>query len=228
MKKLPVIIAVIGLLATTLTGTAQTFSIKAGLTFANLHSESDGPDSLFDQKLKHGYQLGAMAEFPLSERLAIETGLIFSTKGYRIKEDIESGFGPSYEYKGRLELLYVEVPIQLTGTCKVGKLNFFGTFGPYLGYGIYGRFKDEFTIFGETETTSDDVKWGNDKTEDFIKRLDYGLTAGAGVDLNKFRIGLSYSYGLANISSFTDGNTKVQNRVIGIAVSYRFKKNVSE
>lgn len=127
-----------------------------------------------------------------------------------------------------MELLYVEVPIQLTGTCKVGKLNFFGTFGPYLGYGIYGRFKDEFTIFGETETTSDDVKWGNDKTEDFIKRLDYGLTAGAGVDLNKFRIGLSYSYGLANISSFTDGNTKVQNRVIGIAVSYRFKKNVSE
>jgi len=211
-----------------LNSNAQTISIKAGLIFSNLHIEDDGPDSEFDSKIKIGYQLGAMVAFPISEKFAFETGILFSTKGNRIKQDIPSGFGPDFEFKSILELVYVEVPLHLERKFTIGKLEMFGAFGPYVAYGLYGRTKSEIVVFGEAEKVIDDVKWGNDEMTGELRRLDYGLTAGAGVHLKSFRVAITYSYGLANISSYTDNNSKIQNRVVGLAVSYRFGKKTKE
>lgn len=43
-----------------------------------------------------------------------------------------------------------------------------------------------------------DVEWGSDENDDF-KRLDYGLSAGVGVEFNAVQVGVSYSIGIADI-----------------------------
>lgn len=62
----------------------------------------------------------------------------------------------------------------------------YGVFGPYLGYGLSGKMESSYKIFYEgdlfeSESESYDVDWGNDEDEDMLKRLDYGLTFGAGI-----------------------------------------------
>ena len=68
----------------------------------------------------------------------------------------------------------------------------------------------------------EDVEWGSDKEKDDLKRLDFGLTMGGGVEINSIQIGLTYALGLANISSYTDYGTKINNRVLGLSVGYKF------
>jgi hypothetical protein len=55
---------------------------------------------------------------------------------------------------------------------------------------------------------------------DGLNKLDFGLTAGVGVSIYSFQIGLSYGFGLSNISSYSD--VIIRNRVLGISVGYVF------
>jgi len=63
--------------------------------------------------------------------------------------------------------------------------------------------------------------WGSGEY-DFLKRLDFGLTGGAGIEINFIQIDLSYGLGLANISSYTNDGDKINNRVLGIFLGYKF------
>lgn len=89
--------------------------------------------------------------------------------------------------------------------------------------GLSGKSKYEVTDWDETETETEeeDIKWGSDYESDF-KRLDFGLTMGAGVEINSIQIGLTYGLGLANISPSTDNGSKINNRVLGLSVGYKF------
>ena len=100
-------------------------------------------------------------------------------------------------------------------------------FGSYIGIGLSGTIKGEVIVDGLTTSQEIDIEWGSDIDSDF-KRMDFGLIIGAGVELNSIQIGLNYSLGLANISPQT--NVKVNNRVLGISVGYKFgeKKKTSQ
>jgi len=74
---------------------------------------------------------------------------------------------------------------------------------------------------GNSETEKEDINWGSDEDEDDLKRFDFGLSLGAGVELDAFQIGLSYGMGLANISPYTGNGMKTNNRVLAITGSYR-------
>ena len=84
------------------------------------------------------------------------------------------------------------------------------------------KLKAEFTYGGESDSEEEDVEWGSDEENDDLKRLDFGLTMGAGVEISSIQIGLTYGLGLANISSYNDNGNKINNRVLGISVGYKF------
>ena len=88
--------------------------------------------------------------------------------------------------------------------------------------GLTGQSKTVTTIDGKTEKEKEDVEWGSEKGKSDLKRLDFGLTIGAGVEIDLFQIGLGYNLGLANISPYNDGGMKINNRVIGLSVGYKF------
>jgi hypothetical protein len=200
---------------------AQNFGLKGGLNLSNMLMKDDEDTYSDDFKMKPGFHIGATAEFPLSDMLSFETGLLLSTKGYKMSEE-DTDDGETYKYEVKLNLLYLDIPLTGKATFDVGGAKIYGVFGPYVGMGLSGKTKSEYTDDGETETYEDDIEWGSDEEKSELKRLDFGLTMGAGVEINSIQIGLTYNMGLANISPYTEDGFKINNRVLGLSVGYKF------
>ena len=199
---------------------AQTFGIKGGLNLSNMLMEEDGETWSDDFKMKPGFHIGGVVDFPFTDLLSLETGLILDTKGFKAKEE-----GSGYSYKETLNLYYLDIPVILKVGFDVGSnVRIFGDAGPYIGVGLSGKVKSVYEDQGSEETDEEKIEWGN-TDDDHLKRLDYGLTFGGGVEISAFVIGISYDLGLANISAYTDYETKIKNRVLKIYFGYWFGKN---
>ena len=205
MKINKLLIIVVAFTMTTKSFAQVKYGVKAGLNLANINeksslgSENDGKTS------KIGFHFGGTAEFPASEAVSVQTGLLFSSKGYKV----------SYEgASGSTNVNYLEIPINTIYKIEIGSSKLCLSAGPYLGYAVSANAK-----YGDLEG---DLKIGSGK-EDDIKALDYGLNIGAGVELNdKITIGLQYGIGLANISPYTEYGFSAKNNVFGISVGYMF------
>jgi hypothetical protein len=203
---------------------AQSFGIKAGLNLSNLLVKDDYDTYSDDFKMNPGFHFGPTIEFPMNEMLSFESGLLLSTKGTKMSEK-ESFDGYSYEYTSKINLLYLDIPLTAKATFDIGNSKAYGILGPYVGIGLSGKSKSEYTEDGETDTEEEDLSFGSDENEDDLKSLDYGLTAGIGIELNSIQIGVTYNLGLANISIDTEDSYKINNRVLGISVGYKFGGN---
>lgn len=203
---------------------AQEFGVKAGFNSSNMLVVDDSDLVDADFNMKAGFHIGVTAEFPLTEMFSLETGLLLSTKGVISKDRFtDEDIGLIYEYKANLNPLYLDIPITAKASFDIGGAKIYGVFGPYLGIGLSGKIKQEMRINGDTTLSEEiDIEWGSDEESSNLKRVDYGLIIGAGVELNSVQIGLNYSLGLANISTVTD--VKVNNRVLGISIGYKFGK----
>jgi hypothetical protein len=173
-----------------------------------------------DYKLNPDFHLGMTAEFPLNEILSFETGFMISPRGYRVHTE-ETVSGESYVTNIKTNLLYFDVPITAKAAYNLGSAKIYGVIGPYVGVGLKGQTKSEVTSGGNTIIDKGDINWGS-HDYDNLKRLDFGLTIGAGIEKNSVQVGLSYGLGLANISPVTDNGRKISNRVLAISAGYRF------
>lgn len=207
------------LVALTLPTLAQSFGIKGGLNLANMIVKDDDGTMSDDFKMNPGYLVGLTAEIPVAETASFETGLFLSTKGFKMNEE-ETFNGSTYTFKSKANLLYLDIPLLAKAYFDAGPSKIYGAFGPYLGYGLSGKIKSEVTGGGETETDEEDVDWGSGEDNE-LKRLDYGLMAGVGIEVSSLQIGLNYSLGLANIASTTENGSKANNRVLSITVAYK-------
>ena len=157
-------------------------------------------------------------EVPITDMLAFESGLILGTKGTKMHEEID--MDGIVDMKFNTNLLYLDIPLNLKAYFDAGGVKAYGSFGPYFGMGLSGKMKVKAEYDGETEEESEDIEWGSDAEEDDLKRLDFGLAFGAGVDLKPITIGVSYGLGLANISAYTDGGASIKNSLIALSVGY--------
>ena len=194
---------------------AQTFGLKAGLNLSNMIFKDD--DVNYSNELNNipGFHIGAIVDMPLNEFLSFESGLLFTTKGFKIKEEEEEVVNSI-----KNKLYYLDIPLTIKASHDLCKgLKIFGTAGPYVGIGLSGKAKG--TIDGvSNEKTTD---WGN-SDEDTFKRLEWGLTFGGGVEINSIIIGVSYDLGLSNISANQDNGTTIKNKVLKFSVGYMFGK----
>jgi hypothetical protein len=214
LMKLLIVIVMFGIATDSL---AQSFGIKAGLNLSNMLIKDDDEIYTDNSRMKPGFNAGATLEFPIKGMFSFDMGLLLSTKGYKLDEKLGN-----YETASTIKLLYIDIPLTGKAYFNIGGAKIYGAFGPYLGIGLSGEGKYEVTINGNTTNETVTVDWGTDPVKDDMKRLDFGLTAGAGVEFNSIEIGMSYGLGFANISSYTDGGRKVSNRVLGISLGYKF------
>ena len=147
--------------------------------------------------------------------------MLLATKGYKADYDILIN-NISGNVKSEMNFLYLDIPLTAKAAYDLGGAKIYGVLGPYLGIGLSGHAKTELSDKGVTETHEEDVEWGDGK--DGPKRLDYGLTIGAGVEINSFDIGISYGLGLANIADNSVNGMMVKHRVLGLSVGYKFGK----
>ncbi len=208
------------ILSAAINSSAQTFGIKGGLNLSNTVIIIGGDKFDSELKINPGFHIGPTLELDLSNVFSIETGVLLTTKGFRVNSTRPDETGVEEAYKVKSNLYYIDIPFNAKATIELNGYDVYGTVGPYLGIGIQGKGKLEFGDEIETST----IKFGKDEN---LKRLEFGLAFGGGMEINRFLFGLGYNLGLTNISN-NEHSQKFKNRVIQISVGYRFGKRKAE
>lgn len=194
---------------------AQSLSVKGGLNLAKMDAKLNDQSVFENVKMNPGFHIGVTAEFPLNNLFSVEAGAILNTKGFKLSEEM-TFLGVTSKVKATQNLFYVDIPVTAKASFELGDNKLFAFAGPYVGVGLFGKTKSEVTLNNNTTKDSEDVEFG-DKGD--YKRLDYGVLAGAGIELNSLTLGLSYGLGLANV---LPGNSiEGKHQVLSISVGYK-------
>jgi hypothetical protein len=192
-----------------------TFGVRAGVNFQNLNGKDESGHDL-DFKMKTGFNIGVNAEIPIAPDFYVQPGLLFSTKG--AKEEVTG----ADDFK--VNISYLEVPINLLYKPTLGDGKLLLGFGPYVGVAVGGKFKQ-----GSKDVDikfSNDVKSTDPNVSNTIKRLDFGGNLLAGYELSsKISFQLNAQLGMSNLTPKYDGkksDAKLKNTGFGISVGYRF------
>ena len=212
---------------------AQTFSVVGGFNMSDLRvSSSEGDIDNNQYSLKPGFHFGFRTDIRINEFLSFAPAVLFSTKGTSMSYEYER---PGFEFNGvileeavlvkvdsDITLQYLDIPLALQATHQLNdRLRVYGALGPYLGIGLYGKQKGTTESNGEKESSELVLPWGNDPEEDFLQRLDMGITIGAGIEIEKVLVGLSFDTGLSNISTYQEEGARIENKVLRFTVGYQ-------
>ena len=178
------------------------FGPKVGLNLSTMTYKSFG--IAYDPKTLVGFNFGVISEIPLSGNLVLQPCILYSAKGskYSVLSE-ETTVSPSF----------LEIPVNVVYKFDLGAAKLFLNAGPFVAYGIGGKIKSggdsEDIIFGKTE-------------DDDLRPLDFGLNAGAGLEISNIAISVNYGLGLANLAPITTNDTEMKIKVIGFSVAYLF------
>jgi hypothetical protein len=201
-------------------GFAQTktsFGIRAGVNFQNLNGEDMDGDDL-DFKMKTGFHIGVDADIPIAPEFYFRPGVLFSTKGAKFDDDADT----------KLNLSYIEVPLNFVYKPTLGTGKLILGLGPYVAYAVGGKIKDdddnEADIEFENEITVQQALSGTP----YLKGLDFGGNLLFGYEFSqKFYAQLNAQLGLSNINPKIEGvddddRGKTKNTGFGVSLGYRF------
>lgn len=205
MKKLVIIAIVLGFVTTV---NAQIrFGVKAGANASQLYTSGASIGLNADQyKFRFSYHFGGVMEYSFSDMFAIQPELMYMNQGANLKSDNSFGMAD-----GHVTLNSIQLPVNVKASFPLGKNKLYVYAGPYVGYNIYGKARGK--IDGNKQDASLFSK-GSD-----MKRLDYGVGMGVGIEVNKFTIGVGNQFGLCDINDAT-GKMKAGN--ITLSVGYFF------
>lgn len=208
MKKLILLSIVLFLVATA--GAQIRFGVKAGGNFSNLYTSGSNEGINSEQyKGRFGYHFGGMMEYTLSEMFSIQPELMYLNHGANLKKD--NSFSMT---DGHITLNTLQLPINLKAKFNMGnsgsKIFVYG--GPYIGYNIYGK------VAGKIDGKAvDNELYTKDSN---MKRFDYGVGIGVGIEMNKFILSLGNQYGINDISGSEKGKMRAGN--LSLSVGYFF------
>ncbi len=219
------------------------FGIKAGLNLATVSGTSDLDDYYeeaylgqgFNPKLVPSFMIGGQVDYNFGENIGVGIGAQISGKGFRLDESINFE-GERFTYDERTTPIYLQIPLHLI----YRNSGFFGAIGPYVGFGIGGRYKYEFDSEslrfkddGKIEFTNDvDVDNEMDALTAKINPLDFGAGLELGYEFSNLRLTAGYSMGFRNIypkdlvdlvdDTLNYDSFKATNRVITIGAAWMF------
>lgn len=175
------------------------YGFKGGLNFSNFYT-----DNVDDSNILTGFNAGLYAKFPITNSIAIQPEINYTTKG---SEQIYDN--AVFQGTSKFNINYIEVPVLLVANLTD---NFNVHVGPYAAYMVSGKTSTD-TNFGSSTSELD--------TDDFNK-FDAGISGGLGIDLNVVNFGVRYNYGLTKIGkddNFTSSDAK--NSVFNVYVGLR-------
>lgn len=188
MKK--IVLATLAVIGFATLGSAQGFhlGVKAGANMGKI----DGTP--FKDKFNLGYQVGAFAEIPISQTIAIQPELLWSQTNTTVTDEPLSGLKPGAD----IHLNYMNIPILLN--INAGKL-------------LVLQVGPQFSILTNNhESTLENA--GN-----AFKSGDFALAAGAKVKLGAWSVYGRYNIGLQDISDIDNtGKWKSQELQFGLGL----------
>jgi hypothetical protein len=214
MKTKILAVAITSLFTTAIFAQSKTtFGIRAGVNFQNLNGEDETGDKL-DNKLKTGFHAGVNAEIPVGIDFYVQPGVLFSMKGAKFNESDD-----------KINLSYVEVPVNFIYKPALGNGRLVLGFGPYAAFAIGGKYKsedgDDIDIEFENKVTPIQAATGF-----YSKRFDAGANLLFGYECaNNLSVQLNAGLGLVNINPEIEGvdtDAKTKNTGFGVSLGYRF------
>lgn len=189
------------------------FGVKAGVNFANMNIVTQNAPNT---KMLTSFHIGGILDYSVNDFFAIQPGVLISGKGFKYEESI-SGFTVKVDSKP----IYIDIPVLLLLRKDIGGVKLFGGAGPYLGFGIAGK----YSYSGGGISEDGNIKWGSDVDSNY-KRGDFGLSFNGGLELsNGFLFSVSYQLGLMNLTPSGSSDNKQTNRVLGVSIGYLFGEN---
>ena len=151
------------------------FGVKGGFNMSNLYSNDANDDNVL-----YGFNAGVYATLPVSDFIAIQPEILFTTKGAEL--DYNNAFATG---NAKFRLNYIEVPLLV-------RVNITKNFNVHAGgYASY--------LVSSKVTGDGDINFDQEINTDDLNKFDAGLSAGVGVDFNPVSIGLRYNYGLTTV-----------------------------
>lgn len=206
--------SLLGVFALGATANAQIgFIVRGGYQAANITGSS------IDTKITHGARAGVAADITVYDggmsRISIQPGVDFAMKGYKV--DVLEG---DVKVNGSQALYYVDIPVLANFGFDLGNdLGVFVNAGPYLGIGVAGKANGKL---GKLNVDVDK----NPFDKNGYNRLDWGAQVGAGVEYNRFQVGVGTQFGIGDIRNADlkklDEGKALRNSDFFVTVGYRF------
>nr|WP_294786311.1 porin family protein [uncultured Flavobacterium sp.] len=186
------------------TNVTTEFGVKGGFNMSNL---IDSGDDVNDNNVLYGFNAGFYATLPISDFVAIQPELLFTTKGAELE------YNNVLEGNAKFRLNYIELPLLVR--VNITK-NFNLQAGGYASYLVSSKVTGDGDIAFDEAIDTDD-----------LNKFDAGIAAGVGVDFDPISIGVRYNYGLTTIGKErTIGGTTytfpdVRNSNLTLYLSYK-------
>jgi len=199
MKKIFTILTVVAL-TTTVSFAQVQWGATAGLNMANV----SGDDMMVETDMMLGIRLGVTADITLSDVLTLNTGAIYSMKGYSYEmEMLDFTTFTLSAVDVDISLNYIEIPLHVSYAVSD---QFSLMAGPYIGL-LVGT---SVVIDGEDA----------DADTDGIAVMDLGINVGAGFAItDAISVNAGYQMGLTSIVE-EDGDLYNTNILIGMTYSF--------
>jgi len=148
--------------------------LRGGINFATIHG-----NGVSNAKWLPGIHLGAFGRYGLSDKLFFQPEVLFSSKGYSFRQDLNG-----YNYRFRESLMYLDIPLML-GINATENINIL--FGLKPGFLIGAHYHEN------------NPKQSGSNTSDYAS-ADVGLLLGGAYVLeNGLDFGIRLDYGLARV-----------------------------
>lgn len=179
--------------------------VKAGgnLSSVNYSEKVEG------LKSKPGFQLGVTADYQLAGNLLLLSGLEIVQKGWKLEVNSEYS-----RVKTTASPLYLQLPVHIGYKIDLGAVQLVPQAGPYIAYGLGGK-----ASYDDEDQSDKSDYFGK---ENNVKRLDFGIGAGIGVEFGKIGVNLGYDLGLANIIDKKEGTESIKNASLFLNLGYKF------
>ena len=173
------------------------FGVKGGFNMSNLYT-----DDADDENILYGFNAGVYATLPVSDFVAIQPELLFTTRGSKLEYNNALAQG-----NVKLKLNYIELPLLV-------RVNITKNFNIHAGgYASY--------LVSAKSTGDGDFEFENQYDTDDFNKFDAGLAGGIGVDFNPLSVGLRYNYGLTTIVKDGDDSSDAKNSNLSLYLSYK-------
>jgi hypothetical protein len=185
--------------------------VQGGLNLANITKTNDGQTE--KNNILPSFNVGILGRWDLDPMFALESGLLLTGHGSKA----ETYFNGGNDYiKTKFNPLYIQVPLNAVVKIPLEKQSsIFFNAGPYAAIGIGGKSKSESKFGPLLASSTKDIEFSNDdpftsEEEDAaynkLKRFDFGLNFGAGIQFSGLILKANYGLGLAKINSTESNN----------------------
>ena len=192
------------------------FGVKAGTNLNTVSAKVDG-EKEDDTEMTVGLLVGAFADINFNETFALETGLQFEQKGFKLEN---TDYGVTVNTTANVN--YLTIPVNFRVNVPAGENNFYMLAGPSVGIGLSGKLKAEAKSNGMKVSDSESIEFGDSDDSD-LKRVNIGVGFGIGFELAcNLGIRVGYDLGVSNLQPKGDSDNFLKFSSTNIALTFKF------